>query len=1033
MSRRLNRRATGHAVVVRAAASSAPGVESLEPRWLLSAVTTFAIPGASADNFNWYGSSHMVAGPDGNLWFTDPGNNQIDRVTPAGVITQFNLPVHNVPVDGSGSSSSGSSGNSGGGGIVSPPLEQPDDPTPDDIIVGPNGNLWFTESGVDRIGEITTSGVITEFTTPTADSEPTGLAVGSDGNIWFTESGTNDIGRITPSGTIKEFTTADLDLSSTDKMVLGSNGSLWFIAYDNDGDSEAAEVDTAGKVTAFQISSSPNDLTVGPDGNIWLASSGEIDQVTPNGTLTAFTIPTGDDASAITVGPDGAFWFALDGTNQLGRMTTGGVFSEFALPEPGATDGSTISIDALATGPDGNLWFADYNVAQVGFVSLSGALLAGGDAVTVTAGTTSTATLATFDDYSGGAASDYTATIIWDDGANSAGTITSDPNGGFDVSATRDWTLNDSDATVTITDTRDAARTATADASITANPPAATGTGVTLTTTSAEAFTGAVASFTGIALNSLDSYSATINWGDGHVSNGTIAENASGGIDVSGSNTYAASGTYAVTTNLSPYPGGFLYPGGGIWGIAPVPLGGPVAATATSTGVNKPVSHKPVAVPLAGTAATSVKAAASSNAISISPIVGPILPILPVPPISEPGFASATSTMTVAEGEMNGTGYTVQASTTAAFSGVVASFSLANPAQDLSTLQATVIWSDPSVQDWFSVSNPPTAGTITSDGNGGFTVSVNTTFANPGWSHFVVNITDSSASDPTAVVGVAYGELVVGSPHIWLPVLEEGGVDAPTGAQANAVSGKATTHAAAATASNVNPDFSEQVTATTDKIHPGAAGNLSGTLGALTGITSNVSRHADLQGTVNWGDGTSSAVTFVAGAKKGTLLVKGSHHYATPGSYTVTASVQQTLYENGKASSLYPMLLPAITQIINYVKPGPITTGGIALSAIAGQSFTATLASFTTAAPAVAVNQTATISWGDGSKPSAGVITSSGTGTLTISVAGTHTYAKGGTFHLHVVVTQSPQTKPPKGTVIPKILANITTRATVTS
>ena len=104
-------------------------VERLESRCLLSMVTAFPIPGQSAENFSWNGSAHIVAGPDGNLWFTDPGNNQVDRVTPQGQITPFALPVHNV-------TSTGGGGSTANGGPITDPILTPDDPSPD----GPSRN-----------------------------------------------------------------------------------------------------------------------------------------------------------------------------------------------------------------------------------------------------------------------------------------------------------------------------------------------------------------------------------------------------------------------------------------------------------------------------------------------------------------------------------------------------------------------------------------------------------------------------------------------------------------------------------------------------------------------------------------------------------------------------------------------------------------------------------------------------------------------------------------------------------------------------
>ncbi|MGH2484674.1 MAG: virginiamycin B lyase family protein, partial [Ktedonobacterales bacterium] len=75
--------------------------------------------------------------------------------------------------------------------------------SPDAITTGPDGNLWFTESFGNKIGRITPSGVITEFPIPAAQSRPAGITAGSDGNIWFAESGAGQIGRITPGGTIQ--------------------------------------------------------------------------------------------------------------------------------------------------------------------------------------------------------------------------------------------------------------------------------------------------------------------------------------------------------------------------------------------------------------------------------------------------------------------------------------------------------------------------------------------------------------------------------------------------------------------------------------------------------------------------------------------------------------------------------------------------------------------------------------------------------------------------------------------------------------
>ncbi len=65
------------------------------------------------------------------------------------------------------------------------------------ITAGPDGNLWFTEYGGNKLGCITPGGTITEFPLPTSKSYPVGIAAGPDGNLWFTEFGGFKIGRIT--------------------------------------------------------------------------------------------------------------------------------------------------------------------------------------------------------------------------------------------------------------------------------------------------------------------------------------------------------------------------------------------------------------------------------------------------------------------------------------------------------------------------------------------------------------------------------------------------------------------------------------------------------------------------------------------------------------------------------------------------------------------------------------------------------------------------------------------------------------------
>jgi virginiamycin B lyase len=67
------------------------------------------------------------------------------------------------------------------------------------IVAGPDYALWFTQIGANRIGRMTTDGVLTnEWTVPTPNSQPDGIAIGPDGSVWLAEVLGNKIGRLRP-------------------------------------------------------------------------------------------------------------------------------------------------------------------------------------------------------------------------------------------------------------------------------------------------------------------------------------------------------------------------------------------------------------------------------------------------------------------------------------------------------------------------------------------------------------------------------------------------------------------------------------------------------------------------------------------------------------------------------------------------------------------------------------------------------------------------------------------------------------------
>lgn len=92
----------------------------------------------------------------------------------------------------------------------------------------------------------------------------------------------------------------------------------------------------------------------------------QIGRVTTAGVFSEFPIPTANSQPAgITAGPDGALWFTEGRGNNIGRITTAGtITNEFPIPTGGSLPAG------ITSGPDGNLWFAEFgpsgNIANFG-------------------------------------------------------------------------------------------------------------------------------------------------------------------------------------------------------------------------------------------------------------------------------------------------------------------------------------------------------------------------------------------------------------------------------------------------------------------------------------------------------------------------------------------------------------------------------------------------------------------------------------------------------------------------------------------
>lgn len=155
----------------------------------------------------------ITVGPDGNIWFGELFNRAMGEVTlpytKSESIQYYVLPKHAGP-DGIVAGPGGylyfterlldKVGKIDTSGTVAAEWQLPKVATPTAITVGSDGNLYVAEFGSASIARIVPTGAmagtITQFPTPTPKSGPWGVVLGPDGNIWFTEALSGKIGKL---------------------------------------------------------------------------------------------------------------------------------------------------------------------------------------------------------------------------------------------------------------------------------------------------------------------------------------------------------------------------------------------------------------------------------------------------------------------------------------------------------------------------------------------------------------------------------------------------------------------------------------------------------------------------------------------------------------------------------------------------------------------------------------------------------------------------------------------------------------------
>jgi virginiamycin B lyase len=263
--------------------------------------------------------SGIVAGPNGDIWFTEYGTGRLGAIDPASgkLVGEYPVPA-------------GASSN------------------PQGIVVGPDGALWFTERGADQIGRLDptmaqsgTSNGFSEFAIPSngthIGAQPVDLIDGPNGTMWATLLA-GDVASIVPAG---------------------------------------SGPDTIATITRFQLptaGSGPEGLVLGPDGDIWVSeyTAHQLARVVPSsteaGTSDGITeYPAGAQPLWLSDAGDGALWFTDNTDHELVRFD----ISSHATTVLSSAQGVTGDATADAEDSSGDLWFTEFDADKVGEVTIS--------------------------------------------------------------------------------------------------------------------------------------------------------------------------------------------------------------------------------------------------------------------------------------------------------------------------------------------------------------------------------------------------------------------------------------------------------------------------------------------------------------------------------------------------------------------------------------------------------------------------------------------------------------------------------------
>ncbi|HEX8019941.1 gliding motility-associated C-terminal domain-containing protein [Mucilaginibacter sp.] len=320
-------------------AESGGGIRMISASGQVSSIGIDALPGPPFNVPKLNNPRGVVKDKSGNLFVANYSNHNILKITPSGIITVF--------------AGINQAGTADGPGDVANIIN------PNGIAIDKDDNLYVSD-GNNAIRKISPSGyVYTLAGQPSAGTldglgpaarfnKPAGLAVDKDGNIYVADQAGFAIRKITPNGLVT--TIAGGNFGADDGV--GTAAKFQYpvgITVDASGN---LYVTDGGVGTVRRIS---------PDGEVkTIAGGGPVGVENGVGTDVHFSSPSG-----ITIGPDGNLYVAEYGKNSIKKVTATGYTIDKALPAGLVFDPKTGIISGTPTvlWPATNYTVTAYNAA----------------------------------------------------------------------------------------------------------------------------------------------------------------------------------------------------------------------------------------------------------------------------------------------------------------------------------------------------------------------------------------------------------------------------------------------------------------------------------------------------------------------------------------------------------------------------------------------------------------------------------------------------------------------------------------------